>query len=201
MYLPLLRSVTCFQEARFFGTPNQVRQSISAGGESVAVLVTCSELGFQPDLLTGAESGQLSIIQTVGGLVVMPGQRPAVGDAFGEKFDDARVEHLIFCGHSNCLVYRGLLESPEEHHELLVYRYAKPTCERMLEAYGDLPLEQRWRIAIQEAVLQQASLVCGREDVSRRLGEGSMRLHIWIRDDETAKIAVFDPEERQFMSA
>lgn len=201
MSLPLLRQRPFQFDLTFFGIPSDVRASIDAGGASVALLVSCSELGFQPDLLAGADSGQLSIVQTVGGLVMTPDQRPAIGDAFGNKFEDARVEHLIFCGHSKCLVYKRLLESPEEHRELLMYQYAEPTYERMLEAYGDLPFEQRWQIAIQEAVLQQASLVCGREDVSRRLGDGSMRLHIWIRDDETAKIAVFDPEEGQFQSA
>ena len=51
---------------------------------------------------------------------------------------------------------------------------------------------------IQESLLQQVGLVQQRPDVAERLNDKTLRLHIWIRDDETAKLAVFCPVDGQF---
>ena len=80
-----------------------------------------------------------------------------------------------------------------------MYSFAESALERLVNAYPDRPLSERLGIIIQESVLNQADLVQNRPDVSARLEDGSLRLHIWIRDD-TAKLAVFDPAVGQFSS-
>ena len=100
MQYPKLNTIPHKFHPSHFGVPADVRGDLEQQDVCVAILVTCSELGLQPDLLSGAKKGDLTIIQTVGGLVIAPGQEPHVGDAFGERISDPEIRHLIICGHS-----------------------------------------------------------------------------------------------------
>lgn len=198
MQLPPIKSLTAVFDPSHFGNAADVRADLEREDHSVAVLVTCSELGFEPDLLSGAKPGGMTIVQTVGGLTTAPGQQPHNDDAFSDRFTDPKIRHLIFCGHSQCDVFPSVLQDLEGYKNLLMYKYLEPALKRLHCHYPNQTANDQSRILLQESLLVQAELVGHRPDVSKRLQDGSLSLHIWIRDDASARLAVFDPVDGQF---
>ena len=198
MQLPKLNPLVADFCISHFGAPADVRRDLENHDVPVAVLVTCAELGFQPDLFSGSRPGGMVIVQTAGGLVMVPGQESQASVIFGDSLAKSQIRHLIFCGHSRCRVFDRLIHDIDAGKELLLYRFAEPALHRLRSDYQGRPAHELCGILIQESLLQQAALVQQLPDVAKRLNDKSLRLHIWVRDDETARLAVFSPAAGQF---
>lgn len=185
-----------FPEAAF-GSTSDLLNDLGKGNVPVAVMVTCSELAFEPDYLSRSQPGELVIIQTAGGLNCAGDQRENPSASFGNLFELQNVKHLIVCGHSECEVFNLLLKEPRGQ-DSLVLKLMKDVETRFREHYSERPSDEHRQILIQESVLQQLAYILTRRDVEARLRDDSLRLHAWIRDDSNSLIVSYNVRTGQF---
>jgi len=197
MKLPALEPIDHQFPEAMFGSTSEVLHDLGKGNDPVAIMITCSELGFEPDYLSRAKPGEVVVIQTVGGLVCNGDQRVNPTVSFGTLLNSPRLKHLIVCGHSNCKVFDLLLQRSERPN-LLVCETLESVNARFRKCYAKRPSAEHRQILIQESVLQQLAYILTRCDVEARLRDDSIRLHAWIRDDSTSTVASFDARTGQF---
>jgi carbonic anhydrase len=194
MQLPILEQCDRQFQAKEFGTISQLVRDLGKGSDPVAIMLTCSELGFEPDQLSHANSGELIVIQTAGGLI----HPDDASDSVDSTLEYLGVQHLIVCGHSECKVFDLLLKPQPQRPKLIIQEMLSNVDGRFRRVYADRPRSEHRLLLIQESVLQQLAQIRQRAAVQLRLQSESLRLHAWVRDDETSTIAVFDVESGQF---
>lgn len=200
MGLPQLEVCERDLPADEFGSKTQLLADIGQGDQPVIVMLTCSELGFIPDALSNANPGEVMVVQNPGGLV--PGAETQDGGSFLESvFYGVRcttVRHLVVCGHTACTMHRLLLEEKVKDKKNVFRVLMQAVTERCQATYADRPAEEWGGIVVQETVLQQLANLRSHAHIQSRLREGSVRLHGWLRDDETSVITAYDPAVGQF---
>ncbi|MFT7642979.1 MAG: carbonic anhydrase [Pirellulaceae bacterium] len=198
MTLPLLAPTEHLLSPREFGTKTEFMSEIGQGDEPVAIMLTCWELGVAPDQVSHANPGEIIITQNPGGLVhaVDQGQCAAL-DSILFGLSQSSIRHLVVCGHTLCKTL-SLLITEDDEKKNPFGEYLLGVRQRLDETYYDRrPID--WQgIIVQEAVLQQLANLRSHMYIQSRLQEGSLRMHGWIRDDQTATIASYDPVTGQF---
>lgn len=199
MKLPILEPCMHSFEPKHFGSISQLLGDLGKGSEPIAIMVTCSELAYEPDHLSKANPGELIVIQTVGGVLhFSPNDVSEESAPFGGTLKHETLRHLIVCGHSGCEVFNLLLKPDDGKPKLMIHQFLYSVERRFKRVYADRPSQEHRQILIQESALQQLANIQARPDVKSRLGDGSLRLHAWVRNDEMSTIAKFDPATGQF---
>ncbi|KIF05747.1 carbonate dehydratase [Streptomyces sp. RSD-27] len=149
------------------------------------LFIGCSDARVVPELITGAEPGDLFVIRTAGNLV--PAHGPAAdGVAASIEYAVAAlgVEGIVVCGHSGC----GAMTALAEGHDLSGapavagwLRHAGPSRTRTT-APGDVPA------LVRQNVLAQLANLATHPSVARALAEGGLALHGWVYDIPTGRV-------------
>jgi carbonic anhydrase len=200
MRLPELEPLSDDLPAEVFGSKTELLSKLGQSKEPIATLVTCWELGGTPHELSHAKPGEVMVVQNLGGLVAAAGrnENEAISDSILYCLHQPGVQHLIVCGHTQCKTLAALLGN-DANSTLDVFRQSRESVSRRFEElYINRP-ECEWLALIaQESVLLQLANLCGHAAIRPRLRNGSLRLHGWMRDDDTSVIAAFDPASGQF---
>ncbi|MEV5709845.1 carbonic anhydrase [Actinoallomurus sp. NPDC052274] len=149
------------------------------------LFVSCSDARVVPELITGAEPGDLFVIRTAGNLV--PAYSPeADGVAASIEYAVAAlgVRDIVVCGHSAC----GAMTVLAEGHDLsgapavaAWLRHADASRSRTT-AGGDVP------VLVRNNVLAQLANLVTHPSVARTLAEGKVALHGWVYDIPTGRV-------------
>ena len=113
------------------------------------------------------------------------------------------VEHLIVLGHAHCGGIRSLFEDRAQGSE--GNRFVSPWMSLVRSAYlrvegtmPDAPEEEKTRICEQSAVLVSLENLMTFSCISRRVGDGRLRLHGWYIDIRSCTLHVYDPIRQHF---
>lgn len=149
------------------------------------LFIGCSDARVVPELITGAEPGDLFVIRTAGNLV--PAYRPeAEGVAASIEYAVAAlgVQDIVVCGHSGC----GAMTALAHGHDLSAnpavaawLRHADAARARTTTA-GDVSA------LVRQNVHAQLANLATHPSVARALTEGKLSLHGWVFDIATGHV-------------
>lgn len=150
-----------------------------------ALFISCSDARVVPELITGAEPGDLFVIRTAGNLV--PAYTPgADGVAASIEYAVAAlgVKDIVVCGHSAC----GAMTALAEGHDLSGapavanwLRLADASVARTAEN-GDVPA------LVRQNVLAQLANLATHPSVAQALAQERVALHGWVFDISTGRV-------------
>lgn len=183
------------------------RELAKVGQRPLALFVACSDARVMPNLLTMADPGELFHVRNVGNIVPspdLPGGVGATGAAIEFAVAVLQVRDIIICGHSHCGAMQALLEGLPGGAELPFLDawlgHAAPVREFVKRQGAHLAdRTERVAAAAQENVLQGVEHLRRYAEVARRLEAGTLRVHGWFLDIETAELRGYDPRSRQFV--
>ncbi|MEV4252162.1 carbonic anhydrase [Spirillospora sp. NPDC049652] len=149
------------------------------------LFIGCSDARVVPELITGAEPGDLFVIRTAGNLV--PAYRPgADGVAASIEYAVAAlgVKDVIVCGHSAC----GAMTALAEGHDLSAapsvaswLRLADASVARTAAGDGVPAL-------VRQNVLAQLANLATHPSVAKALADEQITLHGWVFDIPTGRV-------------
>ncbi len=203
----LLEGVHRFQK-REFGRYKEVFRRLSREGQKPHTLfITCADSRVVAELITQSRPGDIFVIKNVGNIVPPPdpeGGCSSTGAGIEFAVESLGVSDIVVCGHSQCGAVSALMLEDGGPAELKHLRkwiaLARPVRETIERNYQHLRTErERMRAAEEENVLFSIERLHGYPCVSKRLQEGTLRLHAWYFKIDTAELFGYDAEQREFL--
>jgi carbonic anhydrase len=189
----ILDGIGRFQD--HFQGNRELFESLATRGQAPEVLfISCSDSRVVPDLITGAEPGDLFVLRTVANLVPPYGTgEMSVGAAVEYAILHLHQGHIVVCGHTDCGGIKALDTPPDwsrEPHMARWIEHARP-AKTKVEASG-LPAEERHLATVRENVLLQLEHLRSYDPVRQAEREGVLELHGWVYHLETGVIEAHD---------
>jgi carbonic anhydrase len=168
---------------------------LATQGQSPEVLfISCSDSRVAPELLTGAEPGDLFVTRNVGNIVPPYGTGEMdVGAVVEYAVLELQVKHAVICGHTDCGGIRALDGPPDWSHTPHIARWiehARPAQTRV-EASGT-PTEDRHLAIVRENVLLQLEHLRSYDPVRDGERAGTLALHGWVYHLESGEVETYD---------
>jgi carbonic anhydrase len=197
----LIKGIERFQ-CGVYKSKKQLFEQLALGQKPHTLLITCSDSRIQPDVITGAEPGELFILRNIGNIVPPHGWGQTGAEAVIEYATVALGVHdIVVCGHSHCGAMKALLD-PHHLGELPTVAawltHAEETKTRVLQKHSHLQGEDLLDAAIRENVLVQVERVKSLPCVAPRLANGSLEVHGWVYRIESGEIVRFCKEHGSF---
>jgi carbonic anhydrase len=193
----LLRGLSRFRTDYFPSHEEQFRRLVDDGQHPGTLFIGCCDSRVIPDVLTGAEPGDLFVLRNIGNLVPPADQEEGyngVAAAIDYAVDILKVRDIVICGHSHCGAMRALYEPPEGASSHLVNWLELAAPARLEEPHSQ---EVQVRTERRSIVLQLERLM-DYPNVKRRLKEGSLSLHGWHYVIEEGQVYILDGERGSF---
>jgi carbonic anhydrase len=178
-----------------FAANRELFLALAEEGQHPKVMwIGCSDSRVIPEVITGADPGELFILRNVANLV--PPFGPG-GDAAGSAIEFAvvhlEVADIVVCGHSDCGGIKALEEPADPIHRPHLTRWIQRLRPAIAQVDADYEVdEERWAtIARANALLQLQNLrtyACVRE--AER--DGRLRLHAWMYELASGELQAFD---------
>ncbi len=190
----VLAGIRRFQED--FAERRELYERLASEGQDPKVLfVACSDSRVAPELITGAEAGDLFVARTIAN-VVPPYGTGAIGVGAVVEYAvlHLAVEHIVICGHTDCGGIKALdahLDLGREPHIARWLDHARP-AKTKVEA-GGIPPEDRHLATVRENVLLQLEHLRSYDPVREAERAGRIRLHGWVYHLEDGSIEAYDP--------
>jgi carbonic anhydrase len=170
-------------------------ERLAIEGQSPDVLfIACSDSRVGPELLTGAEPGDLYVIRNMGNLIPPYGVgEVGVGAGLEYALRHVGVRNVILCGHTDCGGIKALDAPPDWSHEPHLARWiehARPAWTK-IEASG-IPPEERHLATVRENVLLQLEHLRSYDPVREGERAGTLTLHGWVYHLESGTVEVYD---------
>src|SRR5262249_55853596 len=121
MVTKLIDGYERFRKDRFYKN-RELFESLARGGQRpIAMLITCCDSRMVPNLIMGANPGDLFIVRNIAN-IVPPYDAGLVRDrSVGAAAESAvhvlEIPHLIVCGHTVCGGLRALVDGPDNLRE------------------------------------------------------------------------------------
>ncbi len=168
-----------------------------------AMFVGCADSRVVPELLTGADPGQLFVVRNVANVIPPTGSTAvSVGAALEFAIGILGVHHLVVCGHDGCGGVAAVLDAtPLDDQPSLAQwlSHVGPPVARVRAGSVDPSL--RLRRAVEENVLEQLANALSYPVIQAARDAGRLDLHGWVYDIETLDLRVFDPAINGFVTA
>lgn len=195
-----------FRNGRFQEQRSTYEDLVDQGQSPKVAVIACSDSRVDPAIVLQADPGDLFIVRNVANLVP-PCERD--GDFHGTSaaleyaVEHLQVQHLIVLGHAHCGGVRSLFEKGERDDES--NQFVTPWMSLVHSAYlrveGTMPdasEEEKARICEQSAVLVSLENLMTFPFVSRRVGDGRLRLHGWYIDIRSCTLQLYDSVRQHF---
>jgi len=160
------------------------------------LMIACADHGNAPDNVSFAGTDRFFILQHIGAYVPPPdGRRPSgLHGPIAVGFQNYDLRHAVVCGHLGCGVIRNWLQnnSGRDTGGLRARFYSMA-----VEAVDTACPELTGRAYIERLICEHA--ICQLENlqayplVRKKLTSNELKLHLWIVNDETARVLAFDP--------
>ena len=191
----LLEGHKKFQEE--FSHHEEVFRRLAEEGQDPKVLwIGCSDSRVIPELITGAEPGELFLVRNIANVVPPASDRAcATGAAIEYAVIHLDVSHVVVCGHTECGGIKALESppNPEEAPNISAWlERARPARERVLAAGVDD--RDRYLETIKTNVLMQCINLRSYPCVADREREGTLSVHAWLYDLRSGRVQAYDED-------
>jgi carbonic anhydrase len=172
-------------------------EALAAQGQSPKVVfISCSDSRVVPELITGAEPGDMFVLRMVANIVPPFGLGEAGPGAAAEyAVLHLGVEHIVVCGHTDCGGLKALDHPPDVLHEYNVARWienARPAQTKVQAS--NLPPEERHLATVRENVLLQLDHLRTYDAVRDAERRGKVALHGWVYYLENGAFERYEPK-------
>ena len=179
-----------------------------AGQSPTALFITCCDSRVVPSVFTATDPGELFVLRNIGNLVPpYQGEHQhntdnSVAAAIEFSIFALKVSDIIVCGHSECgamsAVCKGQSSSDNESLKTWL-KYVDPAYEKFQQGFlADSSLTQHNRLS-QVNVAQQLDHLQTYPCVAERLQAGTLKIHGWWFDLETANTYHYDSKTETFV--
>ncbi len=160
------------------------------------LFITCADSRVLPDLVLGAEPGDLFISRSIGNVVPIHSRDvDGVTATIEYAVDVLKVRHAIVCGHSDCGAMKAALERRSLQHLPLARRWLE-----QVDAAFNFPQplnpadgeSAELAALIRGNVIAQLTNLSSQPSVTRAVVEGRLTVHGWYYDIMTGRIEKYD---------
>lgn len=178
-------------------------EALSSGQTPEALFITCSDSRIETGMITQTDPGELFVCRNPGN-IVPPYKTKAGGVTASIEYalEVLNVSHIVVCGHTDCGAINGAMDPAGVAHLPHVSEwlsYAADAVARTDHNHPGLDDDDRIKAVTAANVVLQLENLAAHPSAKARLAEGALKLHGWIYDIETGKIAVYDPETDRFI--
>ena len=166
------------------------------GQDPKVMWIGCSDSRVVPELITGADPGELFDLRNIANIVPPAGSNScATGAAVEYAVIHLGVDHIVVCGHTECGGIAALAAEPDpatQPHITSWLDLARPARARVLAAEvpeGDVYLE-----TIKANVLIQCDNLRTYPCVAAAEQDRTLTIHGWLYDLHTGTFRAFRPE-------
>lgn len=170
------------------------------------LFITCSDSRVLAELITQSQPGDLFVVKNVGNIVPpanVHGSTNSTAAAIEFAIETLGVSDVVVCGHSLCGAMSALLNGlpdqtlmPHLGEWLEVAAPVRQLIERDYKYLNNH--EARITAAAEENVLFALENLQTYPVVSKKLAEGTLRLHGWFFQIATGEMFAYDPISQQF---
>jgi carbonic anhydrase len=163
----------------------QLFEKLAEEGQSPKVMwIGCSDSRVVPELITGADPGEIFIVRNIANLVP-PSYSPACATGAGVEYAvlHLKVAHIVICGHTNCggiAALDAVLDPTTQPSIVAWLDLARPAKDAVLAA--GVPEAARSIETIKTNVLQQIDNLRTYPCVAEHERDGRLKLHAWLYD-------------------
>jgi len=191
----IARRVARFRREHYDRLQQTYRDLVEQGQHPRALFIGCSDSRVIPNLLTGADPGELFVVRNVGAIVPAHGSdQHATGAAIEYAVLVLGVRHIIVCAHSHCGAMRALYQSPKPGADHL-NRWLEHAREAAFDASESDEVVVR---TAQRSVVIGIERLLGYPSVAERVADGRLALHGLYYIIEEGQVLVLDYARGQF---
>lgn len=164
--------------------------------ERDTLMIACSDHGTAPDNVSFAGTERFFILQHLAACVPRPedGELDNTFGAIQLGFENYDLRHAVVCGHLNCGVIPKWLKKNDGHDTGgLRARFHSVAVNAVDSAYPKLTGRDYVERLICEHALFQLENLQTHPFIREKLDADELHLHLWIVNDETARVLAFDP--------
>ncbi len=176
---------------------------LSEGQSPEALFITCSDSRIETAMITQTEPGDIFVVRNAGNIV--PPYESNVGGVTASieyAVEVLSVGHIVVCGHSDCGAMKGVQDPSAVSHLPHVAQWLSFSAEavaRVDRKHPELTGDARTKRVTKENVVLQLENLARHPAVSRRLEEGSIKIHGWVYDIKSGNIYIFDDAKNDFV--
>jgi carbonic anhydrase len=184
-----------------YESDHEVFDRLAEEGQKPKVLwIGCSDSRVVPELITGADPGELFDVRNIANVVPRAGSSAcATGAAVEYAVIHLGVDHIVVCGHTQCGGIAALAvdaEPTKQPHITSWLELARPAREQVL-ARG-LAEDEIYLETIKTNVLLQFDNLRTYPCVADCERQGSLTIHGWLYDLHTGTIEAYHPESERW---
>jgi carbonic anhydrase len=173
-------------------------QQLSAAQRPHSLLFTCADSRVVPELITGADPGEIFVMRNIGAIVPRPGQEALLAEQAGLWYaiEVLGITDVIVCGHSNCGAARALWghDRPPD---------SGPLVRWLASVRGNVgPLHDiaEHDDVARRIVQRQLENLRSHPFVAEREAQGRLTLHAWFYDVGRAEVLEWNEARGEFIS-
>ncbi len=161
--------------------------------ERDTLVIACADHGAAPDNVSFASADRFFIVQHIAECVPPPKDREcsSLFKSIELGFSNYDLRHAIVCGHLSCGVIRNWLRD-ESGPDIGGLRAT--TVKAVDETYPELTGSAYVERLICEHALFQLENLQMHPLISSRLDARVLKLHLWIVNDQTARVLAYEPQ-------
>ncbi|MBE9137326.1 carbonic anhydrase [Nodosilinea sp. LEGE 07088] len=199
----LLRGLRDFQE-NYIPDRQELIKQLAKGQSPRVLFIGCSDSRVDPTIITQSEIGDLFVIRNAGNIIppyeATNGGEGATIEYAMEALD---IGQVIVCGHTQCGAMKGLLQLGELEDKMpLVYHWlhhTEATRKLVEDHYSQLEKKDKLDLLVAQNVLTQIDNLQTYPSVRSKLHAGTVDIHGWIYQLETAQLLAYDDESKSFV--
>ncbi|WP_158265619.1 carbonic anhydrase [Blastopirellula marina] len=179
----------------YFGTASDFLTSAKKT-DTDTLMIACSEQGSAPDNVSFARPGRFYVLQHIAASIpsAMGGNGNSVVPNIEFAFSQHDIKHVILCGHLKCGVIRSWMNDRDDFDfRGMRTRFEQTTLRAVNQAYSRYSGEERVKAMIYEYALFQMDHLCSHPFIQDKITSQELRLHVWIVNDDTARVSAYDP--------
>jgi carbonic anhydrase len=179
-----------------YESDHEVFDRLADEGQNPKVMwIGCSDSRVVPELITGADPGELFIFRNIAN-VVPPASSPAcaTGAAVEYAVLHLHVDHVVVCGHTDCGGIAALEGDPapdSEPHIVSWLDLARPARDAVIAA--GVADDARYDETIKTNVLRQLDNLRTYPCIIDGERAGTLKIHGWLYDLHTGTISAWSP--------
>ena len=202
----LIEGVHKFRDEEFGQYRTLFRRLSKKGQDPHTLFITCADSRVLAELITQSKPGDLFVVKNVGNIIPpcnLISDTNSTAAAIEFATGTLGVGDIVVCGHTQCgAMYALIDEAPKDPampHLNQWLSLAQPVRDTLIRHYAHLTdREERATAAAEENVRLGLKNLHTYPTVTKKLAEGSLRLHGWMFKIDTAELFAYEPRSGQF---
>jgi carbonic anhydrase len=196
-----------FKNSYFKNNEQELLDLVKNGQHPKALFIGCADSRVVPELITGAEPGDLFIVRNVGNFVAPydPSTKlHASAPGIEYAVTALKVSEIIICGHTHCGAINSLfkeIDDPSLIHTKNWLSLGNRAKSFALMSLGkEAEKEKLYRLTEKLSVVSQIENLLTYPDVKKGVENDTLHIHGWIYDISSGEIEYYDPDAGKFRS-